>query len=296
VWRAIHRVWRPLAEASAFDLALRLTLLDLLLRPVGDWSVRPFVLALAAAGLLVPGWLRRPGLWLLLTALTALRVILDWPLADNHAYLLAYWCLAVALSLHLSDTEVSLALNGRWLIGLVFAFATLAKVLSPDYLDGTFLRVTLLTDPRFEAASLLLGGLTPEALEEQRASLVEHIDGPALPAFEPPPRPPRFEALARLGTVWTLVLEAAIALAFLWPLGRGPSRLRDAALLLFCATTYALAPVAGFGWLLLAMGVAQCESDRRGTRLLYLTVYALILGYREIPWASLLAGAAIAVT
>ncbi len=169
--RPIDYAQRVLGASSVFDLALRLTLLDLLLRPVGDWSVRPFVLALAAAGLLVPGWLRRPGLWLLLTALTALRVILDWPLADNHAYLLGYWCLAVTLSLLVSEPEASLALNGRWLIGLVFAFATFAKVLSPDYLDGTFFRVTLLTDPRFEGASLLLGGLTPEHLEEQRAAL-----------------------------------------------------------------------------------------------------------------------------
>ncbi len=293
--RAIDHVWRPLAEASAFDLALRLTLLDLLLRPVGDWSVRPFVLALAAAGLLVPGWLRRPGLWLLLTALTTLRVTLDWPLADNHAYLLGYWCLAVTLSLLLRNSEASLARNGRCLIGLVFAFATLAKLLSPDYLDATFFRVTLLTDPRFEAASLLLGGLTPEGLEEQRALLEQHVDGPAPTSPEAPPRPPRFETLARIATVGTLVLEAAVAVAFLWPPGRGPSRARHAVLLLFCVTTYALATVAGFGWLLLAMGVAQCEPERRGTRLLYLAAYALILGYREIPWASLLTGAASGV-
>ncbi len=289
----IDLVRRPLVEASAFDLALRLTLLDLLLRPVGDWSVRPFVLALAAAGLLVPGWLRRPGLWLLLTALTALRVILDWPLADNHAYLLGYWCLAVTLSLLLSDSEASLALNGRWLIGLVFAFATLAKVLSPDYLDGTFFRVSLLTDPRFEGASLLLGGLTPEQLGQQRAALEQHVDGPALTPLEPPPRPARFEGLARLATLWTLALEGALALSFLWPLGRGPSRARHGVLLLFCATTYAVATVAGFGWLLLAMGVAQCEPERRGTRLLYLAVYALILAYREVPWATLLVGAPV---
>ncbi len=293
--RPIDHALRVLGNSSTFDLALRLTLLDLLLRPVGDWSVRPFVLALAAAGLLVPGWLRRPGLWLLLTALTTLRVILDWPLADNHAYLLCYWCLAVTLSLLVSESEASLALNGRWLIGLVFAFATLAKLLSPDYLDGTFFRVTLLTDPRFEGASLLLGGLTPEQLGQQRDALEQHVDGPALAPLEPPARPARFEGLARLATLWTLAMEGALALSFLWPLGRGPSRARHGVLLLFCATTYAVATVAGFGWLLLAMGVAQCEPERRGTRLLYLAVYALILGYREVPWATLLAGAAVPI-
>ena len=45
----------------------------------------------------------------------------------------------------------------------------------------------------------------------------------------------------------------------------------------------------GFGWLLIAMGVAQCEPEQRGTRVLYLGAFALVLFYREIPWALLLA-------
>ena len=52
------------ARADPVELALRLTLLDLLLRPVGGWAIRPLALGLAAAGLLFPGRLRGPGLWL----------------------------------------------------------------------------------------------------------------------------------------------------------------------------------------------------------------------------------------
>ena len=48
-----------------------------------------------------------------------------------------------------------------------------------------------------------------------------------------------------------------------------------------------MAPVDGFGWLLIAMGVAQCE--RAFTRGLYLLVFALILVYRDVPVARLLA-------
>ena len=85
-------------------------------------------------------------------------------------------------------------------------------------------------------------------------------------------------------TWWTVFLEGAVAVAFLWPLERGVSRGRDALLLLFCVTTYAVAPVEGFGWLLIAMGVAQCAPERRRTRLLYLAVFALVLFYRDVPW------------
>jgi len=59
--------------------------------------------------------------------------------------------------------------------------------------------------------------------------------------------------------------------------------------MLFCATTYSVATVEGFAWLLLAMSVAQCEPERRRTRALYVVTFALVLFYREVPWVSQLA-------
>ena len=59
---------------------------------------------------------------------------------------------------------------------------------------------------------------------------------------------------------------------------------RDVGLLLFCGTVYAVTPVAGFAWLLLAMGVAQVSAGRPRTLIAYLAGYLLILAYREIPW------------
>jgi hypothetical protein len=259
----------------------------MLLRPIGAGVVRPCILGLAAAGLLLPGLLRQPGLWIVLTFLTGLRVILDWSLADNHAYLLCYWCLAISLALVSRAPSACLALNGRLLIGLAFLFATLWKVaLSPDYLDSRFFRITLLTDPRFAGFAQLAGGLLPEQFEELRVFVKQHVDGQL---FEPsvlPAEPLRFLQLARFMTWWTVAIEGAIALTFLWPVGRGLSKVRDAVLLTFCVTTYAVATVAGFGWLLLALGSAQCEPERRKTQLLYLLVFALILFYRDGSWVA----------
>ena len=110
------------------DLPLRMTLLALSLRPIGGGLLRPGFLVLTVLGLVVPGLLRRSTLWALLTALAAFRVLEDWPLPDNHAYLLCYWCLAITLALRTAEPEPVLALNGRLLIGLVFAFAALWKL------------------------------------------------------------------------------------------------------------------------------------------------------------------------
>jgi hypothetical protein len=277
-----------LAGSAAVELALRLTLLDLLLRPIGDEWLRPLLLGLAAAGLVFPSTTLRPWLWACLATLTGLRVVLDYPLSDNHAYLLGYWCLALALASRSRDPGAFVAWNARHLVGLVFAFAVLWKlVLSPDFLDGTFFRVSLVTDPRFADLARWLGGFSPDELEAQRAFLLQHADGGGVPAVALV-EPPRLVFAARALATWTIAIESAIAVTFLWRRDRGPSRLRDGCLLLFCTTTYAFATVAGFGWLLIAMGVAQTAPERRVVRGAYVVAYALILLYREVRWWPLL--------
>jgi hypothetical protein len=256
-------------------LALRLTLLLLLLRPPGSGWLRPSILALAVAGLLLPRVLRHPALWLALAGLLAWRVIAGWPLADNHAYLLVYWCLAIALARFAPDPARALAWNGRALVGLAFAFATFWKLLSPDYLDGRFFRVMLVEDERLERVATTLGGIEREALLERRAFVTGQADGAARAV---PEEPARLRRLALAATWLTFALEAAVAVAFLAPLGR-LAGLRHALLLAFCAGTYAIAPVVGFGWLLLAMGVAQCERGAHRLRLAYVGVFALLVVY-----------------
>ena len=222
----------------------------------------------------------------MLTFLTALRVVLDWPMSDNHAYLLSYWCFAITLALYSGDPAGGLTLNGRLLVGLVFAFATLWKLgLSPDYADGRFLRITMLVDGRFEGFARLVGGLTPESLYSLRDFVEQHADGQVIDPATAPLEPLRYQWVARFVAWWNILIDGAIAVAFLWPASHGLSHLRHSLLLIFCVTTYAIATVASFGWLLIAMGVAQTGPGNQKVRLLYLGTFGLILFYREVPWA-----------
>lgn len=265
--------------------ALRLTLLDLLLAPVGAWNVRTAVLIVAAAGLLNGRVLTSALAWGALAALMALRVVADWPLSDNHAYLLAYWCLAICLALRTGRPATTLARSARLLIGLVFAFAALWKgVVSQDFVDGRFFRVTFLADDRFAAFAMKLGGISQSALE--RANELIESDWHTAATIAPSHlETPRLRALASAFTWASLGIEAGIALCFLLPDRIGVGRLRDLTLLAFCATTYAVAPVPGFGWLLIAMGTAQCPAERRGIRGLYLACFALVIAYDQLPFA-----------
>jgi hypothetical protein len=63
---------------------------------------------------------------------------------------------------------------------------------------------------------------------------------------------------------------------------------RHPLLLMFCASTYAFAPVAGFGWLLLTMGLVSVPAERRLLRGAYIATWILVLLYAEVPWAQVL--------
>ena len=276
-------------HGGAISIVLRLTAIMLLLRPMGPWWIAPFILAIAGLALVFPRVLHSSTSWYALALLSALRIAYDWPLADNHIYLLSYWCLAIALALGGRSSDRILRTSGRILIGLAFLFAVIWKAgLSPDYLDGRFFHVTLLTDPRFENFTQLVGGLTPEQLSESREFLrplpegAEVFDGPVLHESQ------ALTSLSIFSTWATVVVEALCAGLFLLPLNDRFTKLRHIALLLFCIATYAIAPVAGFGWLLLTMGLATLNHEAQNLRVAYVCAWILVLLYDGIPWASLL--------
>jgi hypothetical protein len=269
--------------------SLRLTAIALLLRPMGPWFVKPAILAAAAVVLISPRALRTPAVWAGIAALIAVRIADDWPLADNHIYLLAYWTLAIALALRAADGAEVLATASRWLLGLAFAFAVLWKVfLSPDFVDGRFFRVTLLTDPRFAEAAMLIGALTAEELDANRAALAPLPEGAAFAEPAVVVEPPRLRALAVVSTWGIVLLEGLVAAIMLVPSRYVRSTYRHVLLLLFCVVTYAFAPVAGFGWLLTVMGAAQTGPEEVWPRRAYVAVFLIVLFYSEVPWAGLL--------
>jgi hypothetical protein len=275
-----------LGQLEPHVLAARLTLASLLLAPIGVLDLRAFVLVLAVAGLLAPPLATWAPFWLALAGLSGLRVAYDWPLSDNHAYLLAVWCLALAMALASAAPSATLARNARLLVGVAFALAVVQKTLvSADFVDGTFFRWALADDPRFEGLGRVLGR-DAAALESTRAWLRVVPDEP-LPAGAAFVEPTALRAAALALTWLTLAMEAGVALSFLAPASVVRAALRDASLLAFCAATYAIAPVAGFGWLLVAMGIAQTASPR--ARWLYLATFALIAFYEEVPWLEVLA-------
>ncbi len=286
--RSAARGWAEVfaAPERRFELVAGMTLLLLLLYSEAIWYLEMGVYALAILAVLHRPLVRRPGLWLLITLFLAAGHLRTWFAVDNHKYLITYWCVALGLSLLASDPMRVLRQNARWLIGLAFLFAVVAKLLAPDYLSGAFFEGLLLTDGRFFGVSSFFGGIPMQDLRfgdlARRDLLVFGDLGEPVALVSST----RIEGMALVLTWWTILIEAAVAVLFLWPEDRGPSRWRDPALLLFIATTYPVAPVIGFAWVLAAMGAAQ--SAERGFRywpVLYVAAYLFVMLTFYFPFA-----------
>ena len=267
------------------DLVLRVGLLVLLLDAPWFWFQRLPLLLVCGLGLLWPSFARDARCWALLTVLTGWPLVWNWPFSDNHDYLRAFTTLAIALALGTAEPARVLRQSARLLVGGTFFFATLWKlVLSPDFLDGTFFRVTLLSDPRFHDLAVLAGGASWQTLDAFDGALTAFLaTGNGWPsAFV---EPARLRPLALVLTAFTALIETGIAAAFLWP---RLARLRNPLLIAFGATTFAFASVRGFGFLLMTLGLAQCEDDERRARIGYVATLFLIEAYRNVPFGRML--------
>ena len=267
------------------ELVLRVCLLVLLLDAPWFWFQHVPLQLACGLGLLWPALARDVRLWALLTVLTSWPLFWNWPFSDNHDYLRAFTVLSVALALTSVEPQRTLRTSARLLIGGTFGFAALWKiVLSPDWLDGTFFRVTLLSDPRFHDLAVLVGGASWESFDAFDQALTAFLSsGSGWPgAFV---EPPGLRPLALALTAFTALIETSIALAFLWP---RLARIRNLLLITFGATTFAFATVRGFGFLLMTLGLAQCEDDERRARVAYVATLFLIEAYRSVPWSRML--------
>ena len=246
------------------------------------------LLAVGAFALLTTGGPSRRAVWAAFTVLLAGRLVAEWPLPDNHLYLEAYWALAVALAVGGREPAAILRRSARLLIGTAFAFAVLWKaILSPDFRDERFFRVTLHQDPRMTHA-LRLAGLGETAIAANRGALrpwpagVEPVDPPIVV------EPQALRGLARALTRGGIALEGLIALAFLLPLPPAAAPLRALALLAFCLVVYWLAPVSGFAWLLLLMSLAALPPGASTLwRTAHVAVAGIVLLWGELPWRRL---------
>lgn len=227
--------------------------------------------------------LRSPWPWLAIVATLGWVQIQEWWLIDDHPVATTYWLLAIGVSRFGRRPDDVLALSARLLLGFLFALAFGWKLLSGPFVSGDFFEYTLVRDDRFEPVAVLIGGADEDDLARERGGIAQLTSTGAAGDAVEVETGSRTRSLALTFTWVGLLMEGAVAAAFLAPLRGRWQMLRAVALIGFCVTTYAVLPIAGFAVLLLTMGLAHAR--RPEVRRAHAVAAAAIL-----VWNAILAG------
>lgn len=232
------------------------------------------IAGIALIGIFFPHTRASPWLWGTITLTLVMGLTYNWFDTDNHMYLTTYWCAGLATTTMLVPPDRHDRALQHIASGLLICAMTLAvawKLRAPDYLSGAFFQATLLLEPRFTPFAHILADVS---LQDLAANLDAHErirDGHLYDdATNHATLRGDVSCLALAMTWWTIGIEALIAIALVVGL-RAPHnsrrrRLRLAPLLVFLATTYLIASVTGFGWLLATLAVAQTDPYEQRTR------------------------------
>lgn len=272
----------PLHAAAGVDelrlaskLALAMTLVLIVTgSPVRMPALTPLV---AIIGLLVPGMARNRWYWLVVFSLFIVSPITrPWVELDNHNWLQVYWLAAIVLSRFASKPDLTLRISARFLVGFAFLFATAWKLIAPEFITGAFFDFTFATDRRLGDVAVAFG-LQETGQTGLNQQLITAWRSPgSTPVAEAISLNPMIAALTPWLAWGTVVLEGAVATTFLAPLRARWRWLRDGAVIAFVISTYPLAPVTGFGLLVLTMSAMVSELRPKTRAIVYIAAFIFV--------------------
>lgn len=243
-------------------------LLTLIFTITNQSAFPPYTKILALAAILIYPIFVSKWLWpsLFLIALIAFLTGSIWTF-DNHEWSILYWFLTLAIFSFVRKDEL-LKSTARYLIGFIFFFATAWKIAAEDFRSFAFFEITGNTEPRFTQIMIPFG-LMPDGVSANTA-LIDRWKDPeyGLQGFTLITG----EALENFWTLLTLAtyaVEGGLAIAFLYPLAKRLTWIRDTLLAAFFIGTYVMVPVSGFGNLLAILGFTASNLELRKRTYLY---------------------------
>lgn len=286
---AFSRAEALVAFVKQLDLVETVSVLTLFLAVVfafPHWLTQIVVRICLFLFLLSPKIIRSPLFWLALSLSSTAVIIQDWHASDNHKYLLLYWLWVVFLCHFFREPgqkRRTLLVNARFFLCFIFLAASAQKLSSPSYRSGEMFEYLLYVDTRFTAFGKLAGidPAVPEAVQKRisffRSPFSQVTDNDLqLPGSD------RARAVGLLSTWWDLLIQLAMGMLFLFRRSI-TDQFAHICLLLFIFTTYLLAPVFGFGWILAIMGFTLAKENFPRIATVYIISFVMILLY-QLPW------------
>jgi hypothetical protein len=278
----LARLVDQLDQGNRFELVLLLTILTVLLYHNRHWYLSGPITVLMGAALVWPSARTSALYWAAALALLSLAGVRTWYTLDNHQYLFMYWCLAVSLALlvEAEERDRCLARSASLLLGASMLLAAGQKIMSPSYVSGAFFEYTLLCDWRFESIAWAVGRVPLDHLEENRRLVHSLTYGGAVvpgPSTVILLGADQVRLLARAMTWFAVVSESVLAVLFLVPSENVRWRVAASIVLfVFLVTVYPVAPVVGFGWILITMALAQLPPGCRRLRVAFVCLFVAL--------------------
>jgi hypothetical protein len=237
----VEEILRSISRSSVYLLTLRVSLLLILIHGPTTLTAKAAIHVLCLFMLALPRLATNRTLWWLIVAVVAVSNVLEWSAIDNHKFLILYWTLACALWLEPGLTASYLMHTARLLVALAFGFAAVWKLMSGQFVDGSFLYVTFLTDRRLQGLAGAFAGTSTNATNDA----IAFAGALGLQEAEIPLSGPGSARSGALALSWaTLLIETGIAALHIRPAPR-LYLLRHLALMSFVMVTYFVLPVTG---------------------------------------------------
>ena len=226
------------------------------------WSpLVPLMLAFYLATLLAPSAARNSLIWFVMAAAWVAAVMIQPSAMEDHVYLYLAWLVAIAVGLLDRNNFMDEAgRQGRYLLAIVFATATIWKLTSGSFISGAALWTSGLLDDRM-APLLNLAGISSESLTDARPQVTAVVasDGETFDISLS-----SYSSIAlTLVALGTIALEALIAVSYAAPDTSRLAKLRAPLLVGFGFVTYAIVPVLPFALLLAVIGCTVARFERR---------------------------------
>ncbi len=226
------------------------------------WSpLVPLMLAFYLVTLLAPSAARNSLIWFAIAGAWVAAVMIQPSAMEDHVYLYLAWLVAIAVGLLDRDNFLDEAgRQGRYLLALLFATATIWKLTSGSFISGAALWTSGLLDDRMTPL-LNLAGISSESLTDARPQVTAVVasDGETFDISLS-----SYSSIAlTLLALGTIALEALIAVSYAAPDTSRLAKLRAPLLVGFGFVTYAIVPVLPFALLLAVIGCTVARFERR---------------------------------
>ena len=243
-----------------------------------DETIRT-VLAVLLFGGLVAGVTKRFSYWVWpLVAITLLVALLQRPTdVPNHHWMMMYVSFAISLSCLIGRTDQErlddLAASTRWLIVVLMGFATVQKLLSPSFMDATYIGFELARGS-FATPVLKFFSETYQIVESNNALVDQlHASPPSeLAEVTLPPPYPGLTYLAYGFTAAIIGMEAWLFACMVWLPKRVMTHL---SLIAFAGTLAVLRQEFTFISVVCTLGLLSCGGNHKWVRLIYVVLAIL---------------------